>query len=76
MCGACSTHEGDGKCMQNGVRKSGARDHSEHLDVRGRSIMEMNLTETWWVVVDWIRLAEDRDHWRAFVNAAVSLQVP
>jgi hypothetical protein len=28
------------------------------------------------VGVEWIQLAEDRDHWRAVVNAVMNLRVP
>jgi hypothetical protein len=33
------------------------------------------LGETGWGVVDWIRLAQDRDRWRAVVNAAMNFRV-
>jgi hypothetical protein len=29
-----------------------------------------------WDGVDWIELAEDRDHWRALVNTVMNLRVP
>jgi hypothetical protein len=29
-----------------------------------------------WDGMDWIDLAEDRDQWRALVNAAMNLRVP
>jgi hypothetical protein len=36
----------------------------------------MDLLEIGWGVVDWIRVAQDRDQWRALVNAAMNLSVP
>jgi hypothetical protein len=38
--------------------------------------VKMNLLDISWGGVDWIGLAEDRDKWRAFVNAVVNLRVP
>jgi hypothetical protein len=36
----------------------------------------MNLVEVGWGDVDWIALAQDRDKWRAPVNAVMNLRVP
>jgi hypothetical protein len=37
---------------------------------------KMGLGEIGWGDVDWIGLAQDRDKWRALVNAVLNLQVP
>jgi hypothetical protein len=36
----------------------------------------MDLGEIGWDVVDWIDLAQDRDHCRALVNTILNLLVP
>jgi hypothetical protein len=36
----------------------------------------MDLTEIGWAGMDWIDLAQDRDQWRACVNAMMNLRVP
>jgi hypothetical protein len=36
----------------------------------------MDLREIGWDGMDWIDLAQDRDHWRALVNMVMNLQVP
>jgi len=36
----------------------------------------MDLRGMGWEGVDWIYLAQDRNHLRAFVNKAISLRVP
>jgi hypothetical protein len=37
---------------------------------------EMDLQEKGWRGMDWIDVAQDRDKWRALVNAAMNLQFP
>jgi hypothetical protein len=36
----------------------------------------VDLLDIGWGVVDWIGLAQDRDWWRALVNAVKNLRVP
>jgi hypothetical protein len=38
--------------------------------------IKMDLREVGWGNVDWIDLAQDRDMWRALVNAVMDLRVP
>jgi hypothetical protein len=38
--------------------------------------IEMDLRETGWDGMDWIDLAQDRDQWKALVNAVMKLWVP
>jgi hypothetical protein len=42
---------------------------------RSEDGIRMDLRETGLWGVDWIRLAQDRDRWRAVVSAVVSLRV-
>jgi hypothetical protein len=38
--------------------------------------IKMDLREVRWGGMDWINLAQDRNRWRALVNAVMSLGVP
>jgi len=43
---------------------------------RWRDNIKMDVRNKWSGVMDWIHLAEDRDRWRALVNAVMNLRVP
>jgi hypothetical protein len=38
--------------------------------------ISMDLAQVGWGDVDWIRLAQDRNRWRALVNSVLNLPVP
>jgi hypothetical protein len=43
---------------------------------RWEDYIKMDLREVGWGDMDWINLAQDRDRWRALVNAVMNLRVP
>jgi hypothetical protein len=38
--------------------------------------IKMDLREIGWGCMDWINLAQERDHWGALVNTVMNIQVP
>jgi len=44
--------------------------------LRGEDNIKMDIQEVGCRGKDWIELAEDRDRWRALMNAAMNLRVP
>jgi hypothetical protein len=42
---------------------------------RWEDVIKIDLREIGWVGVEWIHLAQDRDRWRAVVNAVMNLRV-
>jgi hypothetical protein len=46
------------------------------LGLRGECNIKIDLQKVGWEGMDWIALAQDRDRWRAVVNAAMNLRFP
>jgi hypothetical protein len=55
-----------------GIQDSVVATSLEDLDIDGRIILEWILKE-WDAGHNWIYLAQDRDRWRALVNAVVNI---
>jgi hypothetical protein len=69
--GACSPNGGKEKCVYIIGGKARGKKTTRWVDN-----IKTDLLEIGWGGVDWIGLAEDRDKWRALVNAIMNLRVP
>jgi len=59
-----------GKWKSEGKRPLGRPKH------RWEDNINMDLQEVEYGDMDWVELTQDRDRWRAFVNAVMNLRVP
>jgi hypothetical protein len=76
MGGACSTHGRVRNAYKILVGKSeGNRPLGRHKR-RWEYNVGMDLREIGWENVEWIHLAQDRDHWRALVKTVINFRVP
>jgi hypothetical protein len=67
---------GKERCIQDfdkGDLREG--DHLGDTGVDGRIILKL-IFKKWDGGIDWIELSQDRDRWRALVNAVMNLRVP
>jgi len=49
---------------------------AESLAITTWDNIRMDLRQIGWTGVDWIQVAQYRDHWWAFVNMVINLRVP
>jgi len=73
----CSAYGGEERCIQGfGWGNLKERDHWGDPGVDGRIILRWIFRKRDVVGVDWMELAQDRDRWRALVNAVMNRRVP
>jgi hypothetical protein len=70
---ACSTH---GAAYRIFVGEPEGSRSLERPTPKWEDNIRMELREIAWGVMDWIDLAQDRDHWRSLVNTVMNLRFP
>jgi hypothetical protein len=70
----CSTNEGERERVL--VRKPEGKRPLGRSRRRWVDNIKIDLGKIGWGDVDWIGLAQDRNRWRALVNAIMNLRVP
>ena len=64
------------KRIKDLVEKHQEKNYSENLGVDGGIILKWIFKKRTGGGMDWINLAQNRDRWRALVNAAMKLRIP
>jgi hypothetical protein len=73
--GACGTRGRGEKRVQGFYGKPEGKRPLERPKRRWENGIRMDLRENGWGGLEWIHLAQDRDRWRAVVNAVMNLRV-
>ena len=76
MVRACGTCEGEEKYLQGFVGKRVGKGQFGRSRDRWECNIKRNLKQIGWGGIDWIYLDQDREKWRAVLNAVLNLGVP
>ena len=73
---ACGMHGEEERCMQGFGGEPEGKTPLGRPRRRWEGNIMIDLKEVGYGGMDWIKLAQDRDRWRALVNAVMKLRVP
>jgi len=76
MGGACSAYGGEERRAWVFGGETRGKEPLGRPRRRWEDNIKMNLEKVGFGGMDWIELAQDRDRWRALVNAVMNLRVP